>query len=87
MPGPTHQVSNPPPKPLLVYDGDCGFCKLWVARWRQETNEAVDYQPLRETAARFPEVPREEFQRAVKVIEPDGRPSRLASALANLLRR
>jgi lipase maturation factor 1 len=73
VPGPTHQVANPPPKPLLVYDGDCAFCKLWVARWREETGEAVDYQPLQESAARFPEVPREEFERAVKLIEPDGR--------------
>ncbi|MBI5630019.1 MAG: hypothetical protein HY921_03940 [Elusimicrobia bacterium] len=22
-------------KPLLVYAGDCGFCRLWVERWRQ----------------------------------------------------
>jgi len=66
-------VANPPSKPLLVYDGDCGFCKLWIARWREETGDAVEYQPLQEAAARFPEVPREEFERAVKLIEPDGR--------------
>jgi lipase maturation factor 1 len=69
---PTQRVPNPPPKPLLVYDGDCDFCKLWIARWREETAEAVEYQPLQEAAARFPEVPREEFERAVKFIEPDG---------------
>ncbi len=57
----------------MVYDGDCSFCKLWVARWREETGEAVDYEPLQEAAAHFPEVPREEFERAVKLIEPDGR--------------
>jgi predicted DCC family thiol-disulfide oxidoreductase YuxK len=73
MSGSTYQVANPPSKPLLVYDGDCGFCKLWVARWREETGNAVSYQPLQEAAARFPELPREEFERAVKLIEPDGR--------------
>ncbi|HEY3663548.1 MAG TPA: lipase maturation factor family protein [Chthoniobacterales bacterium] len=72
-PGSTLQVANPPPKSLLVYDGDCGFCKLWIARWREETGDAVDYEPLQSAAARFPEVPREEFERAVKLIEPDGR--------------
>ena len=65
-------MANPPAKPLLVYDGDCGFCKLWIARWREETGDAVEYQPLQEAAGRFPEVPREEFERAVKLIEPDG---------------
>ncbi|HEX4667838.1 MAG TPA: lipase maturation factor family protein [Chthoniobacterales bacterium] len=71
-PGSTLHVSNPPPKPLMVYDGDCGFCKLWVARWEEETGAAVEYQPLQEAAARFPEVGREDFERAVKLIEPDG---------------
>ncbi len=71
-PGSTYQVASPPSKPLLVYDGDCGFCKLWIARWREETGDAVEYQPLQEAAARFPEVPREEFERAVKLVKPDG---------------
>ena len=56
----------------MVYDGDCGFCKLWIARWREATGPAVDYEPLQEVAARFPEMPREEFERAVKLVEPDG---------------
>ncbi len=56
----------------MVYDGDCGFCKLWIGRWREETGPAVDYERLQEVAARFPEVPREEFERAVKLVEPDG---------------
>ena len=57
----------------MVYDGDCGFCKLWIARWRETTLGAVEYEPLQEVAARFPEVPRAEFARAVKLIETDGR--------------
>ena len=57
----------------MVYDGDCGFCKLWIARWRETTLGAVEYEPLQEVAARFPEVPRAEFERAVKLIETDGR--------------
>ncbi len=73
MPGPTAEVANPPPQPLLVFDGDCGFCKLWVARWEEETGGAVDYQSLQEAAARFPEIPRADLERAVHLIEADGR--------------
>jgi len=73
MSGPVHRVANPPSKTLMVYDGNCGFCKLWTARWRETTAGAVDYKPLQEAAARFPEVPQAEFERAVKLIETDGR--------------
>ena len=73
VPNDSHRVSNPPVKPLMVYDGDCAFCKLWVARWQEETGNAVEYEPLQTAALRFEEVPREDFARAVKLIEPDGR--------------
>jgi predicted DCC family thiol-disulfide oxidoreductase YuxK len=68
-----YQVANPPSKTLLVYDGDCGFCKLWIARWREITAGAVDYKQLQDAAVRFAEVPRAAFEQAVKLIEPDGR--------------
>jgi predicted DCC family thiol-disulfide oxidoreductase YuxK len=73
MPGPTHQVADHPAKPLLVYDGNCGFCKLWIARWREITAGRLDYEPFQEVATRFPEITPVEFEQAVKLIEPDGR--------------
>ncbi len=68
------RVASPPPKPLLVFDGDCKFCTLWVRRGRQMTGEAVDYLPSQDTsvAAQFPEIPREQFNIAVQLIEPRG---------------
>src|SRR6476646_326850 len=57
----------------MVYDGECSFCKLWIARWREITAGAVEYEPLQDSAARFPEVPRADFERAVKLIETDGK--------------
>jgi predicted DCC family thiol-disulfide oxidoreductase YuxK len=68
------RVATPPSKPLMVFDGDCNFCVLWVRRWRQMTGDRVDYLPAQdpEIAARFPEIPRQQFDTAVQLIEPDG---------------
>lgn len=33
---------------MLYWDGDCGFCRHWVDRWRQITGSAVDYRPLQD---------------------------------------
>ena len=60
-------------KPIVVYDGDCSFCRLWIERWRALTGDRVHYAPLQEVAGRFPEVPPEAFARAVHLIWPDGR--------------
>jgi predicted DCC family thiol-disulfide oxidoreductase YuxK len=69
---PRLRVSNPPPKPLLIWDGECDFCRLWIERWREITAGAVEYATCQEAAARFPEIPVDEFQRAVALIEPGG---------------
>ena len=33
-------------KPILVYDGDCSFCRLWIGRWRDLTADRVRYEEL-----------------------------------------
>ena len=68
------RVTRPPAKPLLVFDGDCYFCGLWIKRWRQDTGDKVDYLPFQDASVqeRFPEIPRAQFERAVQLIETDG---------------
>ena len=68
------RVQSPPSKPLLVFDGDCRFCRRWIARWKNATGDAVDYLSFQDetVAARFPEIPREDFEEAVHLILPDG---------------
>lgn len=85
MPTPAQTVAHLPPKPLLVFDGDCHFCRGWIARWRQSTGDRVDYAPLQEMAAAFPEIPRAEFEREVKLIEPGGRVTGGADAVFRAL--
>src|SRR5262245_10940206 len=66
------RVSNPPPKPLLIWDGDCDFCRLWIERWREMTMGKIDYATYQNAADRFPEIPSDEFNRSLVLIEPDG---------------
>ena len=66
------RVSNSPPKPLMIWDGECHFCKRWIERWRDITAGKVDYVTYQQAAQQFPEIPTERFKRAVALIEPDG---------------
>ncbi|MGH9398090.1 MAG: lipase maturation factor family protein [Terriglobia bacterium] len=72
-------------KPLLVFDGDCGFCRFFVEYWRRLTGDAVVYGPFQEEADNFPGIPREQIQRAVQFIEPSGRISSAAEAVFRLV--
>ena len=68
------KVATPPAKPVLIYDGDCDFCSLWIRRWRQVIGDRLDYLPFQHAgvAACFPEVPHGRFEAAVQLIETDG---------------
>jgi predicted DCC family thiol-disulfide oxidoreductase YuxK len=66
-------LDNPPSNvPLLVFDGDCSFCRIWIGFWKRLTGNRVAYAPYQEVAAQFPQVPPENFKRAVQLILPDG---------------
>jgi predicted DCC family thiol-disulfide oxidoreductase YuxK/heme exporter protein D len=68
------RVASPPPKPLMVFDGDCNFCRRWICRWQQATGDRVEYEAFQEPsgAGRFPEIPHEAFERSIHLIETDG---------------
>lgn len=59
-------------KPLMIFDGDCGFCRLWIERWKAMTRGCVDYAPYQEVGARYPQIRSEEFADAIKLVGPGG---------------
>ncbi len=65
-------MASPPSTPLLIWDGECHFCRHWIERWKTLTGGKVDYQTSQEIGSRYPEIPREQFGRSVVLIEPDG---------------
>lgn len=68
-------------RPLLIFDGDCSFCRRWIARWQRLTGEAVHYQPYQRVAGSFPQIPKTDFGRAVHLVEADGTVTRAAEAV------
>ncbi len=81
------RVSNPPPKPVLIWDGGCHFCRRWIERWRVMTGGEIDYAPYQEMAERFPEIPPEQFQRSVVYIDRNGQVFVAAAAVYQSLGR
>ena len=80
------RVSHPPSEPLLIWDGECDFCRLWIERWREITARKVDYATYQEAAHQFPDISVEQFKRAMVLIEPDGETFFAAEAIYRSLR-
>jgi len=66
------RVSNPPKKPVVLYDGNCGFCRFWVERWNAIVRGSVDFEPLQQEGARYPGIPREQMEREMQLVDADG---------------
>src|SRR5271165_2579670 len=70
----------------LIYDGDCGFCRKCVDRWKVLTGGRGEAVPYQEAAPLHPEIPIEEFRRAVQYIDENGVRSSGALAIFESLR-
>lgn len=59
-------------KPLLIYDGRCGFCKIWIEYWKKLTGERVQYAASQEVGEQFPQIPKRAFSESVQLVRTDG---------------
>jgi len=59
-------------RPLLLFDGDCGFCRFWVARWRAAVRDQVDFAPAQQETFRFPQITEQAWTRSVQLVMPEG---------------
>jgi len=79
-------VASPPrERPLLLYDGECGFCQRWARRGERSAGHQVDFVPYQQAASRFPEISEADFLLAVQLIECDGRVYSGAEAVIRVL--
>src|SRR6267154_1886774 len=70
-----------PDKPLVIFDGNCGFCKIWIKYWYQLTGWRVDYAPSQEVGEQFPQIPPGDFSQSVQLVLPSGETLRGAEAV------
>jgi predicted DCC family thiol-disulfide oxidoreductase YuxK len=76
-------------RPVLLYDGECGFCREWVHRLQGwDRHRAIDYVPFQQRAAVewLPPLSSEALNRAMHLVLPDGRVYSGARALPSILR-
>jgi predicted DCC family thiol-disulfide oxidoreductase YuxK len=59
-------------KPVIIFDGDCSFCRIWIEYWKEVTGDAVEYKPYQEVADQYPQIPHEQFTTSVQFIREDG---------------
>lgn len=72
-------------RPLFIYDGNCGFCRIWIEYCRELTDSRVDYAPSQEAARDYREIAPEEFTKSVQLILPDGQVLSAAHAVFQIL--
>lgn len=67
------RTQNPPKlKPLLIFDGDCGFCRYWLVKWKKVSKEKFDFEPYQKVASNYTDIPLDQFQKAVQLILQNG---------------
>lgn len=59
-------------RPILIYDGDCGFCKFWIKRWRSLTGDKIEYAAYQEVGGQFPQISKKRFEESIQLVQPDG---------------
>jgi predicted DCC family thiol-disulfide oxidoreductase YuxK len=74
--------------PVLLYDGDCAFCRGWVARLsRWDHTRAIRCLPAaeRRQVEGLPPISDEELNRAMHLVTPEGTTYVGAGAVARLM--
>src|SRR6476646_5816163 len=62
---------------VLVFDGDCGFCRYCVEYARAvtdgEAHHGVRYEPYQQVAGQYPDISVDEFKASIRLITPSAR--------------
>jgi len=76
-----------PDKPLLIWDGTCGFCARSLEYVRDRAGDELHYVPYQRVHEHFEALDAEDFARAVHLVEPGGIQTSGAEAIYRALSR
>jgi len=69
-----NHTSYPPlSKPLMIWDGECGFCHYWIIRWWIMSGDVIEYQKYQLANKRVKDISIDQYKEAVRLVLPDGK--------------
>ena len=54
-----------PQQPIMVWDGDCDFCKKFAERFQEISKNTVEFIPNQELHKKYPGAPENDYQSSV----------------------
>jgi predicted DCC family thiol-disulfide oxidoreductase YuxK len=76
-----HQEIKKTARPMMLYDGQCGFCKSSVRRMQKWVGDRIEFVPYQDQDEHRLDIPMEELSESIHLIKPDGSVSRGAKAI------
>jgi predicted DCC family thiol-disulfide oxidoreductase YuxK len=58
--------------PLVIFDGLCGFCRIWIEYWKVLTGDRVEYAASQDVGSLYPQIPAQNFRESVQLVMPGG---------------
>jgi len=80
----TYSTSGPK-KPLVLFDGECGFCRSGMERWKQAGEGKLDFAPSQSGQGEAYGFPATQPLGALKLVERDGQIQSGAAAVFRMM--
>jgi predicted DCC family thiol-disulfide oxidoreductase YuxK len=55
-----------------MFDGKCGFCRIWIEYWKAITGGRVAYAASQEVGSLYPQIPAKNFSESVQLVTQGG---------------
>ena len=72
--------------PILVYDGDCAFCRIWIEYFSYLTGDRVAYVSYQGVSENYPELKPDQIKKSVQLFTPEGQTYKGAEAIFRVLK-